>query len=499
MSYTAFKIVRDNALTWHFEINNTPEVRGGNAYSASFNDLFVSFAHKFRGSVIAANVPYNVISYEDNYDSNSQSAFSSPLSLVSFLMTEGFFGQSSSGSGGATAFTHLVDTFTSYIGLGSQVLVVSPDEVGIISQPISNVSSIKDLSDWFGGNTLLPGKILFTSANVNLDGQSEGIVLVDPDNYVNTPIPYTILRLKAKGINPSTSEPNIEPYVLEVGDIVEGFRDEFIYWNYAKYNGGDITDRGNYTPIVLDQNNETKYISFGKINQTDFNPLPTSEVANLFNTSIAPIVISETQIPWVQVTVSGPSQPSVKHIYQFLPGKGNYGSGGATVTASMFRHVNTLGATQQDVENTGNTETINLGEVTNYITVLNSVGRDFTDENLQYFVKYTISGTSYFKIFIGTTYGMYGGTNTLQFTDEMWQDVVTSATPGVAGLRVTIAECVTDGVLQSADLIGANTVYMAISQANAGVVSGTHTLNPTTGEVSNSEFYAGALYQITFK
>lgn len=231
--------------------------------------------------------------------------------------------------------------------------------------------------------------------------------------------------------------------------------------------------------LTVNQNNETKYISFGKINQTDFNPLPTSEVANLFNTSIAPIIISETQIPWVQVTVSGPSQPSVKHIYQFLPGKGNYGSGGTTATASMFRYVNTLGATQQDIENTGNTETINLGEVTNYITALNSVGRDFSDENLQYFVKYTISGTSYFKIFIGITYGMYGGTNTLQFTDEMWQDVVTSATPTPA---VTLQDVLSNG---STAIINRETLIeyqSGTNMANVYVGDGTIDLNANDGQ-----------------
>lgn len=58
-----------------------------------------------------------------------------------------------------------------------------------------------------------------------------------------SPIQFGDLRLKAKG------DGNVDPQ-LEIGDIVEGFKDATTYWSAAVYNGGDATDRANYTPLV---------------------------------------------------------------------------------------------------------------------------------------------------------------------------------------------------------------------------------------------------------
>lgn len=63
-----------------------------------------------------------------------------------------------------------------------------------------------------------------------------------------SPIGYLELRLISKGHVGGV--PNTAA-TLEIGDLVEGFKDEITYWSKARYNGGNIlTDRANYSPIV---------------------------------------------------------------------------------------------------------------------------------------------------------------------------------------------------------------------------------------------------------
>ena len=61
------------------------------------------------------------------------------------------------------------------------------------------------------------------------------------------PIRYGELRLIGKGVG------NTDPtmlFDLQVGDSVQGRKDATTVWTEAIYNGGDPTNRSNYTPIV---------------------------------------------------------------------------------------------------------------------------------------------------------------------------------------------------------------------------------------------------------
>jgi hypothetical protein len=62
-----------------------------------------------------------------------------------------------------------------------------------------------------------------------------------------TPIAYLELRVIEKGV--INGVPNVLS-TLEVGDTVQGRKDEFTVWTSAIYNGGDPTDRDNYTTLV---------------------------------------------------------------------------------------------------------------------------------------------------------------------------------------------------------------------------------------------------------
>lgn len=64
--------------------------------------------------------------------------------------------------------------------------------------------------------------------------------------YLPTPIAYLELRVVEKGVINSVA--NVLP-TLEIGDTVQGRKDEFTTWT-AIYNGGDPTDRDNYTSLT---------------------------------------------------------------------------------------------------------------------------------------------------------------------------------------------------------------------------------------------------------
>lgn len=62
-------------------------------------------------------------------------------------------------------------------------------------------------------------------------------------------LPIAFLELRLIGKGPQNTNPD-RIKILEIGDFVEGMKDEKTLWKSARYNGGDPTDRNNYTPMV---------------------------------------------------------------------------------------------------------------------------------------------------------------------------------------------------------------------------------------------------------
>ena len=58
------------------------------------------------------------------------------------------------------------------------------------------------------------------------------------------PTPYLSLSVIAKGEQGGTANTGAG---LEVGDMVQGFKEEGIFWEAAEYLGGDPNDRNNYS------------------------------------------------------------------------------------------------------------------------------------------------------------------------------------------------------------------------------------------------------------
>jgi Tfp pilus assembly pilus retraction ATPase PilT len=56
----------------------------------------------------------------------------------------------------------------------------------------------------------------------------------------------------------------------------------------------------------------------------------------------------DIEVPFVTISRLG-TNPAIKHIYAFKNGKGTYGSGGTTVTASMLQYITTQNANTDDL------------------------------------------------------------------------------------------------------------------------------------------------------
>lgn len=90
----------------------------------------------------------------------------------------------------------------------------------------------------------------------------------------NSPIPFGELRLIARGSQNGIA--NTGP--LKPGDFVEGMKDARFKWKSARYNGGDITNRANYTPLVeIDLENDTEVIIPPVVVEPGVIVLPTTD------------------------------------------------------------------------------------------------------------------------------------------------------------------------------------------------------------------------------
>jgi hypothetical protein len=86
-----------------------------------------------------------------------------------------------------------------------------------------------------------------------------GIIKPNTESAGNaTNFAFGELVLKAKGINncvPNTGTllnigAIVENGKLETGDVVMGWKDLNVFWEAAQYNGGDVLDKANYTPMA---------------------------------------------------------------------------------------------------------------------------------------------------------------------------------------------------------------------------------------------------------
>ncbi|MFP9114933.1 hypothetical protein ACLI1A_13435 [Flavobacterium sp. RHBU_3] len=218
-----------------------------------------------------------------------------------------------------------------------------------------------------------------------------------------------------------------------------------------------------YVPYV-NQNNIHNIITY-TANGTGNTPLSTLAVANLINSNF-PISVQETTVPWIAVNIVG-TIPVIKHVYWFKGGKGLWGgpsgSGGTEVNKGMLQFLLTQNAAPEDVQDGGNTSVIPLGTVTNgdYITAANTTEHDLSNPDLYYFLKFNYDGVDYLLQFIGSEYGLYGGSNALQFTQSDFEEipVVQAPEPYIPNLQqVTTQGGSTDKPITTSDGISATEI-----------------------------------------
>lgn len=103
---------------------------------------------------------------------------------------------------------------------------------------------------FISGNKVGFNKLSANETNLIKDKLNE---IIGQVNLNQIPL-YPNFSLKLKGEN------NIMLNQLQVGDIVHGFYDANTIWTNARYNGGDVTDKANYTN--LDEGIVTKIEKF---------------------------------------------------------------------------------------------------------------------------------------------------------------------------------------------------------------------------------------------
>lgn len=154
------------------------------------------------------------------------------------------------------------------------------------------------------------------------------------------------------------------------------------------------------------------------------------------------LAISEIQTPVIlsigelNTDPLSPSMNSKLYSWLFLPGKGTYGVGGTTATASMLFQLPVLNITPEDIENDPNAAITNLDPVVDgdFITKANTTLWDFSDSDYEnggqaYYFSYTDDGVLYYALFIGTP-GTYGTGGDAMFTEDDFVTTTDSDVPG---------------------------------------------------------------------
>lgn len=260
----------------------------------------------------------------------------------------------------------------------------------------------------FPNQPTLINKLSANEANRIKDKLNE-IIEAIPDGVADTVVAYPILALRFKG------EGNTLP-TIQVGDRVQGMADSETLWLDATYNGGDVTNRSNYTVN-----------SSGSVGSGDIKPrlisvsYPSDNTLANFATRInakPQFTILNGQLPvfYLYHTILGPSIGS-----DYLPsyrlflkdkGAGTYGVGGEVLTASDLIIISETKASIDEIESMQGTKIIDLGEIgtANVWDFLNAKDPFIAIQDIlegYRVVKTLVSGVSVRYLFLGVG-GNYG-------------------------------------------------------------------------------------------
>lgn len=257
-NFTSITIRRKSTRLWVFIDNTMPSGSSGRAASfnsATINNTLMTFATK-TGGVLYNEEPVSIFNYIDETDSSKNYTPTNAAAFMQYLFDQDFFGVSGGGSGDIPAIYELSDSLIgSLVGRQNQAFVVDPSGIGFTTKIINSVNIFQDLNNV--PDFMPPGKLVMTSSFTTGSTppfQSFGIIFVDPDTYVNTPIPPLFLRLKSKGYvyDGTNYIYNEEPFLAEAGDFFEGYKLDTVsniiyYYPLTRWNGtGDVQNMANH-------------------------------------------------------------------------------------------------------------------------------------------------------------------------------------------------------------------------------------------------------------
>lgn len=253
---TSLVITKIAPKYWIYTVNDEEQTRDANAYTGTRIGDYITIK-TVTGAPQALRVYFADIQYIDNLDpDNNLTSPSNPQEVQGHLISQGFYTDDTTGggTGGVDIFKLLLDVAVpSFAGRAGQVLKINDDETFIVSEFISFVQKFQDLSNWLGGEDLVPNRYILTSSQVDEDGNSIGLISAPISQIINRPFLFNEAGVTHKGATIVSGEivANEEQYTPEIGDAVTFFAfDEPTNRLYkyidAKWLGGSMDDPLNY-------------------------------------------------------------------------------------------------------------------------------------------------------------------------------------------------------------------------------------------------------------
>lgn len=248
-------ITRISTEGWTYTVNGLLGAEDAYTGSITAGTDFLTIK-SLNGAPQVVKAAYTVISYVDNLDgTKSRASFDSVSEAFFYLLEQGFYvGSSGTGGGGVTTlFKALLDVGVPTF-VGNELKYVRVNSDGTLLEVVDNPASgirLQDLSNWDGGEELLPNMAIVTTTS-ELIGGFNGIGQASLVNIINRPARYNEFQIWKKGFQviDNTIVWNLEDYIIEIGDVVVPIWDDTTGETvpklvFGRYLGGNPLDAEN--------------------------------------------------------------------------------------------------------------------------------------------------------------------------------------------------------------------------------------------------------------